>query len=144
MKHSPKNGPSDTEQNDSINSLSRGLLILECFARSPGHLSRSKIQKISNIPKSTLSRLLRTLTGLSYLKYDPETKKYSLHAKVLKLGFSVLQDAEAQQIARPYLEKVSRELKSLEKGEKMVKHRLGVDIGGTFTDFAMVNDASGR
>ena len=118
--------------------------ILECFARSPGRLSQSNIQKITSIPKSTLSRLLHTLTGLNYLKYDSETKKYSLHPKILKLGFSALQDSEAQEIARPYLEKLSRDFKSLEKGEKMAKHRLGVDIGGTFTDFALVDDASGR
>jgi N-methylhydantoinase A/oxoprolinase/acetone carboxylase beta subunit len=26
----------------------------------------------------------------------------------------------------------------------MVRYRLGVDIGGTFTDFALIDDASGK
>jgi DNA-binding IclR family transcriptional regulator len=91
------------------NSNIKGVLVLECFSPNRPHLSQSEIQKITNISKSTVFRLVKTLTDLNYLKYDPGNKKYFLGPKVLSLGFSVLQSLEVREIARPYLEKLSRE-----------------------------------
>ncbi len=91
------------------NSNIKGVLVLECFSPNRPHLSQSEIQKITNISKSTVFRLVNTLTDLNYLKYDPGNKKYFLGPKVLSLGFSVLQSLEIREIARPYLEKLSRE-----------------------------------
>jgi IclR family transcriptional regulator, pca regulon regulatory protein len=94
-----------------VTSLSRGLQILECFTSTRPRLSQSDVQVLTGAPKSTVFRLLRTLVGLSYLKYDPEAKKYYLGPKVLSLGFTVLQSLEAREIARPYLERLAREFK---------------------------------
>ncbi len=91
------------------NSNIKGVLILECFSPNRPHLSQSEIQKITKISKSTVFRLVKTLTDLNYLKYDPGNGKYFLGPKVLSLGFSVLQSLEVREIARPYLEKLSRE-----------------------------------
>jgi IclR family pca regulon transcriptional regulator len=85
------------------------LAILELLTQRPFRLSQSKIQELTDIPKATLSRILRTLTRLRYLRCDPETKKYSLHPKVLILGLTVLENLEVREIARPYIEKLSRE-----------------------------------
>jgi len=92
-----------------VNSNIKGVLILECFTPGKPHLSQSEIQKVTNISKSTVFRLVKTLTDLNYLKYDLGNKKYFLGPKVLSLGFSVLQSLEVREIARPYLEKLSRE-----------------------------------
>jgi IclR family transcriptional regulator, pca regulon regulatory protein len=97
----------ETEINSSV---SRSLLILECFSPRQPRLTSSEIQKHSGIPKSTLFRLLATLTGLNYLKYETETRKYFLGPKVLSLGFTVLENQEGREIARPYLQKLSQEL----------------------------------
>lgn len=93
---------------DLVNSLSRGLLILESFTARQPRLFPSQIQTLTNIPRATLFRLLKILKGLNYLKYDSESKKYYLGPSVLRLGFSVLQTLEAREIIRPYLEKLSR------------------------------------
>jgi IclR family KDG regulon transcriptional repressor len=106
MKPGSKYGPKEI---DLVNSLSRGLLILELLTQSPFRLSQSKIQELTDIPKATLYRILRTLTELQYLRCDPESKKYSLHPKVLILGLSILENLEVREIARPYIEKLSRE-----------------------------------
>jgi IclR family transcriptional regulator, pca regulon regulatory protein len=95
---------------DLNSSVSRSLLILECFSPRQPRLMSSEIQKYSGIPKSTLFRLLATLTGLNYLKYDTETRRYFLGPKVLSLGFTVLENQEGREIARPYLQKLSQEL----------------------------------
>jgi IclR family pca regulon transcriptional regulator len=91
------------------NSNIKGVLILESFTPGKPHLSQWEIQKATNISKSTVFRLVKTLTDLNYLKYDPGNRKYFLGPKVLSLGFSVLQSLEVREIARPYLEKLSRE-----------------------------------
>lgn len=92
-----------------VSSLSRGLAILELLTQSPFRLSQTRIQELTGIPKATLFRILRSLTKLKYLKCDPETRKYSLHPKVLILGLTVLENLEVREIARPYIEELSRE-----------------------------------
>jgi len=101
--------PSNPPQLELSNSLSKGLQILESFTQNRYHLSLSEIQKATNIPKSSVFRLLKILTGLNYLEYDFENKKYYLGPRVLSLGFSVLQSMEVREIARPYMERLSRE-----------------------------------
>jgi len=91
------------------NSIIKELLILESFTQNRHQLSQSEIQKITNFPKSTVYRLVKTLTELNYLKYDYKNRRYYLGPRVLSLGFSVLQSMEIREIARPYLEKLSRE-----------------------------------
>ncbi len=106
MKTSSRYG---SDQSELVNSLSRGLAILELLTQRPFRLSQTKIQELTDIPKATLSRILRTLTKLRYLKCDPETRKYSLHPKVLTLGLTVLENLEVREIARQYIETLSRE-----------------------------------
>ncbi len=98
-----------TSGSGSSSSPIRSLLILECFTARQPRLSMSDIQKTSGMPKSTVFRLLKALTERNYLKYDPERRQYHLGPRVLSLGFSVLQNLEAREIARPYLERLSRE-----------------------------------
>ncbi len=92
-----------------VNSLSLGLSILESFTPAKNSFSLSEIRRIVRAPKTTVFRLLKTLGELDYLKYDLQNKTYSLGTKVLSLGFSVLQGLEIREIARPYLEGLSRE-----------------------------------
>jgi DNA-binding IclR family transcriptional regulator len=93
----------------SVNSLKRGLSILECFTPKKQNFSLSEITKITLISKTTAFRLLNTFCELNYLKYDSQNKKYYLGPKVLSLGFSVLQGLDIREIARPYLEMAVRE-----------------------------------
>jgi IclR family transcriptional regulator, pca regulon regulatory protein len=94
---------------DLSHSLSRGLLILECFTTRQPRLSTSEIQKLTNMPRASLFRLLKILKGFGYLKHDEESKKYFLGPSVLRMGFSVLHSLEAREIARPYLGTLSRQ-----------------------------------
>jgi IclR family KDG regulon transcriptional repressor len=96
--------------NEPINPSLKPLYLLECFTLQKPNLTLSNIQKSTRIPKSTVFRLLKALTAENYLKYDSERWQYRLGARVLSLGFTVLQNMEAREIARPYLESLSREL----------------------------------
>lgn len=95
--------------NPFINSLGKGLQILECFTPIQYNLSLSETCRLTQLSKATVFRLLKTLSHLNYLRYDPLNKKYYLGPKVLSLGFTVLQGMEVREIARPYIERLSAE-----------------------------------
>ena len=93
----------------SKDSLVRGLLVLECFTPNRLSFSLSELSKYLDLPKSSLHRTLKTLFAMNYLRYEEATKQYFLGTRVLSLGFSVLGSMELREIARPYMEKLSRD-----------------------------------
>jgi len=92
-----------------VNSLKKGLSILECFTPVKYSLSLSETCELTGLSKATVFRLLKTLSQLNYLRYDLTDKKYYLAPRVLSLGFAVLQGMEVREIARPYIERLSEE-----------------------------------
>ena len=115
-----------------VNSLVRGLSVLECFTPHKHQFTLAELSKLVAITKSSLYRVVKTLCEMNYLRYDEQYKRYYLGAAVLSLGFSVLQSMEAREIARPYLEKLSREcnktvnLAILDKHEMVYIERIKV------------------
>jgi IclR family transcriptional regulator, pca regulon regulatory protein len=91
------------------NSLVRGLLVLECFSPHKDSFTLAELSRLVTIPKSSLHRVVKTLSQMNYLRYEEQSKRYYLGMRVLSLGFSVLQSMELREIARPYLERLSRE-----------------------------------
>jgi len=114
------------------NSLVRGLLVLECFSPHKDSYTLADLSRLVDIPKSSLYRVVKTLSEMNYLRYDDQSKRYYLGTRVLSLGFSVLQSMELREIARPYLEKLSREcnktvnLAILDKHEMVYVERVRV------------------
>ena len=92
-----------------VNSLRKGLLVLECFTPVKCSLSLSETCELTGLSKATVFRLLKTLSQLNYLRYNLRDKKYYLGPRVLSLGFAVLQGMEVREIARPYIERLSEE-----------------------------------
>ena len=91
------------------NTVARALQMLEAFSPEKPNRSFPELHRITGVPRSTVFRLLKTLTELNYLRYHSETRNYSLGPRVLSLGFSVLQSMEIREFTRPYLEKLSRQ-----------------------------------
>ena len=116
----------------SAKSLIRGLLVLECFSPTENSFSLSELSKRMNIPKSSLYRVVKALSQMNYLRYDVQSKRYYLGMRVLSLGFSLLQGMELRDIARPYMEVLSREsnktvnLAILDKDEMVYIERIRV------------------
>jgi len=92
-----------------IQSLGRGLQILEVFSEASPSLTLTEIASTVDLDKSTVFRFVYTLESLGYLERDPETKQYRPGLKVLHLGFASLNSLEMAQIARPYLKALSDE-----------------------------------
>ena len=93
----------------SKSSLVRGLLVLESFTPETKSYSLTDLCKLLEVPKSSLYRVVKELAEMNYLRYEEQSKRYYLGTRVLSLGFFVLQGMELRDIARPYLEKLSRE-----------------------------------
>ena len=122
----------------SAGSLTRGLLVLECFSPQKDSFTLSDLAKLLVIPKSSLHRVVKTLSRMNYLRYEEQSKRYYLGMRVLSLGFTVLQSMELREIARPYLEKLSREcnktvnLAVLDRDEMVYVERVRVPSIRTF------------
>ena len=69
------------KQNDLINSLKRGLEILEVFTPERPKLKFIEIVEITKFPKPTVFRFLQTLLSLHYISFDPLLKYYFLSQK---------------------------------------------------------------
>jgi DNA-binding IclR family transcriptional regulator len=89
------------------NSLMRGLLVLERFSPEKPRWSLAELAPALDIPRSSLFRIVRTLSEMGFLRYNDRSKRYSLGTRVLSLGFSVLQGMELRELARPHLESLS-------------------------------------
>ncbi len=92
-----------------IESLGRGLQILEAFSESSPSLSLTEIASTVDLDKSTVFRSVHTLEQLGFLERDRETKRYRPGLKILRLGFTALSSLEVAQIAQPYLKALSAE-----------------------------------
>jgi len=91
-----------------VNSLSRGLAILESFDAETPALGIAEISRKTRLPKSTVHRLIQTLCKLNYVISVSSSNKYMLGPRVLNLGYSVLSSLELREVARPYLERLSK------------------------------------
>src|SRR3546814_13910625 len=56
------------------------------------------------IPRSTVSRLTRTLAVLGYLRYLPRLEKYELGPGILALGYHRLAASGVREVARPHMQ----------------------------------------
>lgn len=92
-----------------VNSLVRGLAILESFTPSVSHLTLQDLSARTGLPKTTVHRFLKTLLTMNYVSLDPYTKAYALAPRVMALGFSVLSGMDLRQTAFPYMEALSKE-----------------------------------
>ncbi len=97
----------DKDSKYRIETLERGLRVLEAFSRESPSLSMTEIGDHAELSKSTAFRFTYTLEELGYLERDPETKRYRPGLKVLRLGFSALNSLEMREIAQSYLKALS-------------------------------------
>ncbi len=87
-----------------VTALARGLDILRCFSRKDRELGNTEIATRTKLPKPTVSRLTFTLTQLGYLRYSPDTGRYSLSVAVLGFSNAYLGNLDVRNIARPLMQ----------------------------------------
>ncbi|MVW69923.1 MULTISPECIES: IclR family transcriptional regulator [unclassified Bordetella] len=92
-----------------IEALARGLDVLRCFGKDTSTLGNQDLAGLTGLPKPTISRITYTLTELGYLRYHPESGKYSPGFAVLALGFGVLAGLEVRAMARDCMQQLAKD-----------------------------------
>lgn len=86
-----------------VNSLARGLSVLECFIVSPAPLRLKELVEMLKVEKATLFRYCVTLQEHKYLELDPLTKEYRLGPRVRELGMAARRQLDLLGVIRAWL-----------------------------------------
>jgi DNA-binding IclR family transcriptional regulator len=97
----------ESADRDFVTALARGLEVLRCFSRNPGALGPTEVAQMSSLPKSTVTRLMYTLTKLDYLAYVQASGKYRLGPAMLSLNTMPSEQRDVREIARPLMQELA-------------------------------------
>jgi IclR family pca regulon transcriptional regulator len=93
-----------------VNSLAKGLRILEAFSAERPELTLSEVASLAALDPGTAFRMLNTLVMLGYLARIPECKRFRLALKVVDLGLHAIARADLREVARPILRSIVGEV----------------------------------
>ncbi len=82
---------------DFIQSLQRGLLVINSFSRDHPSQTLSEVAERTGLTRATSRRILLTLTELGYV--DQKGRAFALTPRVLDLGYSFLSSFHVVEIA---------------------------------------------
>jgi DNA-binding IclR family transcriptional regulator len=88
----------------SVKALEKSLLILEILANSGGEIDLSTLTRHTQIPKSTLLRLLNTLKNHNFVLQDSQSRRFRLGWALIHLGKAAEQSFNLIQIVHPFME----------------------------------------
>jgi IclR family transcriptional regulator, KDG regulon repressor len=94
------------EPGQTVQSVERAMQILECFTLQKSQQSLGELANQTKLSKSTVYRLLSTLSGCGYIKQDELTQKYSLGFKLFNLGAVVVGNVSLRDTALPFMRKL--------------------------------------
>jgi DNA-binding IclR family transcriptional regulator len=95
---------SASEDRYAIRSVDRALDIIACIAGRNGALTVDQITEATGLPKSTVFRVLATLTARRFVDRDPQSQTYRLGMLALVIGARALGDLDLRRVARRYIE----------------------------------------
>jgi DNA-binding IclR family transcriptional regulator len=90
-----------------ITALSRGLDVLACFRSGESSLSNQQISERCGLPKSTVTRIVYTLSKRGYLVQMEPEGRYALGTATLALGSSMLARMDIRHFARPLMQELA-------------------------------------
>ena len=92
------------------NPLQKVFSIIETVVASQAcGLTYSEILAALDLPKSSIHRILKELSELGYLTFNPETKRYSGSLRLAALGAEVMSHFQLRDHIRPHLLELHRE-----------------------------------
>lgn len=94
----------ETRSQQTIQSLDKGLQVLEMIGEAGGPLTLQDIWKKLHWNKATILRILNTFVARGYLRRDGRAKAYTIGIRILALYTSLSDNLNIRQLMRPYLE----------------------------------------
>src|SRR5882757_1729964 len=89
---------------DFVESLARGLDVLQCFSAERPRMSLSEVAAVSRLARPTARRLLLTLEELGFVRLADG--QFSLTPRVLSLGMAFVASLGLWEVGRPHLERL--------------------------------------
>ncbi|MDI1344108.1 MAG: IclR family transcriptional regulator, partial [Pseudolabrys sp.] len=100
----PAAGPqAEDDQRNLVNSLAKGLRVLEAFTAERPELTLSEVGALATLDPGTAFRMLNTLVMAGYVSRIPDSKRFRLTLKVTDLGLHAIGRADLRETARPIL-----------------------------------------
>ena len=97
------------ERQQSLQSLERGIAVLQVFSRERPALTLSEVARLTGITRATARRILLTLEKLGHVRSDG--RLFSLTPRVLSLGWAYLSSLNLWEVAQPLMEELVEETK---------------------------------
>jgi IclR family pca regulon transcriptional regulator len=100
---------SEERSGDFIQSLERGLVVINSFSKARPAQSLSEVAQLTGLTRATVRRVLLTLAELGYVHQNG--RLFSLTPKVLDLGYSFLSSFQVLELAQAPMERLVEEVK---------------------------------
>jgi len=94
-----------------MNSIEKSIKILNLLSSMERSVGITELSLKLSFPKSTIHRILSTLSKYSLVTKEKETKKYKLGLRVLDYSNSFYNSFDFRQVAKPILKDICRETK---------------------------------
>ncbi len=95
-------------EKNAVQSVERTFIILETLSKTPAGLPLIELSQAVGLHKSTVHRLLASLSALGYVTRDTETGNYKLTLRFFVLGSRIVNDMDVLTLARPHLDRLSQ------------------------------------
>ena len=95
-------------EKNAVQSVERTFMILETLSETPSGLPLMELSQKVGLHKSTVHRLLASLSSLGYVTRDPESGHYKLTLRFFELGSRIVNDMDLLTLARPHLDQLSQ------------------------------------
>ena len=90
-----------------IQSIERAFSILEAIATQPTGVGVTDIAAVVDLPKSTVSRILATLTAVNAVERLPNNAGFQLGQAIHELAFNIPYSQQLITIVRPHLQELA-------------------------------------
>jgi IclR family acetate operon transcriptional repressor len=101
--------PPGTRAPDTIQSLVKGLAIIDFLADSGQPVGVTEVANHVGVPKATAHRLLATLHANDAVSYDNPSHRYTLGPSIIRFGLLGVRRLSLHRVARPHLERLQHE-----------------------------------
>lgn len=99
-----------TDAQPASGTVKKAILVLEQVASFERPVRFPEVLEVSDFPKGTLYRLMKTLVDQSMLSFDPADQTYSLGIRLIRLAHAAWKNASLAPIARPFIESLASDL----------------------------------
>jgi len=92
-------------RNESLQSLERGMAVIQVFSREHPALTLSEVARLTGYTRATCRRILLTLEKLGHVRSDG--RSFMLTPRVLTLGWAYLTSLDLSELAQPLMEELA-------------------------------------